>query len=184
MVNNAYLIGKKVHLRPLEKEDARAIVPWFNDAEVLRTIDRYRPMSVQQEEEFLAKLPDSATDLLLGIAVAGEGKLVGVTGLHKIDPKNRTAVFGIIVGAKTEWGKGYGTETTWLMAKHGFEALNLNRITLHVREFNDRGIRAYERVGYRREGLLRQDSFVEGKYHNTIVMGLLREEWDAARKRS
>ena len=67
------------------------------------------------------------------------------------------------------------------MAKHGFESLNLHRIELHVREGNERGIRAYERVGYKREGLLREDVFIEGRYQNTIVMSLLREEWDAKR---
>jgi RimJ/RimL family protein N-acetyltransferase len=173
----AYVIGKKVHLRPLEREDAPTIVPWFNDPDVLRTIDRYKPMTLPEEEGFIMSVAGGEHDLVLGIAPAGEDRLVGVTGLHKIQSKNRTAVFGITIGDKREWGKCYGTEATWLMAKHAFETLNLNRLMLHVREHNERGIRAYERVGYKREGVLRQDTFVEGRYVNTIVMGLLREEW-------
>src|SRR4051794_6727895 len=109
-VINAYLIGKKIYLRPLEKQDAPVVAPWFNDADVRRTIDRYFPMSINEEEEFLSKLRAGEHDVVLGIAVAADDKLIGVTGLHKISMKNHSAVFGIVVGAKDEWGKGYGTE--------------------------------------------------------------------------
>ena len=180
-MKNAYLPGQQIYLRPLEKEDAKAITHWFNDPEVRRTLDRYLPMTLQEEEAFLAKLPESQTDVVLGIALAADDRLIGVTGLHGIHAKNRAAVFGILIGEKAEWGKGHGTEAVRLMARLAFETLNLNRIELHVRQTNDRGIRAYERVGYKREGLLRQDSYVEGRYVDTIVMGLLRADWDERR---
>ena len=183
-MRNAYLIGKKIYLRPLEKTDAEAIAPWLNDPEIRRNLARYVPLGIGDEVEFLAKPRNSESELILGIALLENDKLIGSTGLHKIHPKDRSATFGILVGEKAEWGKGYGTEATFLMAKHAFETLNLNRVQLHVREFNERGIRAYERVGYRREGLLRQDTFVDGRYVNTLVMAILREEWDARRERS
>jgi [ribosomal protein S5]-alanine N-acetyltransferase len=78
---------------------------------------------------------------------------------------------------RTRISKGYGSEATRLLVRHGFETLNLHRIWLHVYEYNERGIRAYERVGFQREGVLRQDRFYEGRYWNTLVMGILREEW-------
>src|SRR5262249_47408000 len=106
------------------------------------------------------------------------------TGLHRIDFKERHAAFGITIGDKAEWGKGYGTETTRLLVEHAFEILNLNRVWLHVYEFNERGIRTYERVGFQKEGVLRQDHFHEGRYWSTIIMGILREEWQAAKTRT
>ena len=60
---------------------------------------------------------------------------------------------------------------------YAFRTLNLNRIWLHVFEFNERALRAYEKVGFVREGVLRQDVFREGRYWNTVVMGILRDEW-------
>jgi RimJ/RimL family protein N-acetyltransferase len=176
-MRNPYLIGKKIYLRPVEKEDAEAIAPWLNDPEVVRNIAHYTPMSIGAEVEYLSKPRNPETDVTLGIALSESDRLIGCAGLHKIHPKNRSAAFGIMVGEKAEWGKGYGTEATRLMTKHAFETLNLNRVELHVREHNERGIRAYERVGFQREGLLRQDTFVEGRYVNTIVMAILREEW-------
>src|SRR5262249_62195912 len=69
-----------------------------------------------------------------------------------------------------------------LLVEHAFEILNLNRVWLHVYEFNERGIRTYERVGFQKEGVLRQDHFHDGRYWSTIIMGILREEWQAAKK--
>jgi RimJ/RimL family protein N-acetyltransferase len=180
-MKNPFVTGTKIYLRPLERGDAPRIVPWFNDPEVTRTLERYRPMNLQEEEAFIEHAYRSEHDLPLGIAPLDAEQLVGVTGLHSIDGKNRHATFGIIIGEKSEWGKGYGTEATALMVAHAFDALNLNRVWLRVYEHNARAIRAYEKVGFRREGVLRQDRFSEGRYWDTIVMGILRDEWAAAR---
>jgi RimJ/RimL family protein N-acetyltransferase len=173
-----FLVGSAIYLRPLEKEDARTIVPWFNDAEVTRFTRRYRPLTLAEEEEYLRRLPDSATDVGLGIALRGDDRLVGLTALHDVDPRNRHAQLGLLIGDKDSWGKGYGTEATRLLVQYAFETLNLNRVWLHVYEHNARGLRVYEKVGFRVEGRLRQEAFRDGRYWDTVVMGLLREEWE------
>jgi RimJ/RimL family protein N-acetyltransferase len=66
-----------------------------------------------------------------------------------------------------------------LVIGHAFTTMNLNRIWLHVFDFNARARRVYEKLGFRLEGQLRQDHFCEGKYHDTLILGLLREEWQA-----
>jgi RimJ/RimL family protein N-acetyltransferase len=86
-----------------------------------------------------------------------------------------------MLGEPEEWGKGYGSEATRLVLRYAFETLNLNRVWLHVYEYNERGLRAYEKAGFRREGRLRQEMFRDGRYWDTIVMGILRDEWLAAR---
>ena len=63
------------------------------------------------------------------------------------------------------------------MLRHGFQTLNLNRVHLRAFEFNARAVRAYEKAGFVQEGILRQEHYAEGGYHNVIVMGALREEW-------
>jgi RimJ/RimL family protein N-acetyltransferase len=176
-MKNPFLIGSKIYLRPLEREDAGTVLPWVNDPEVTCNLLLYRPVNLQAEEEFIAKANQSEHDLVLGIAVAATDKLIGATGLDQIDFKNRHARFGILIGEKTEWGKGYGTEATGLLVRHAFETLNLNRVWLHVFEYNKRGIRVYEKVGFKKEGALRQDRFHGGRYWDTVAMGLLREEY-------
>jgi len=182
-MKSPFLTGTKVYLRPLEREDAPRLVPWINDAEVTRTLEVfYRPMNLQTELEFIENIYKSEHDVVLGIAVKQTDALIGATGLHRLDGKNRRASFGIFIGEKAEWGKGYGTEVTTLMTGYAFETLNLNRVWLHVYEYNERGIRAYEKVGFTREGVLRQDRYHEGRYWDTITMAILREEWEARKR--
>jgi RimJ/RimL family protein N-acetyltransferase len=176
-----FLIGPTVYLRPLEREDARVLAPWFNDPELTRFLMQYRPMTVAEEEAYLARLADSATDLALGIALRATDRLIGATGLHQIDGRNRHASFGITIGNKSYWGKGHGGEATRLVVGHAFETLNLNRVWLHVYEYNARARHVYDKLGFRVEGRLRQDTFRDGRYWDTLVMGLLRDEWVAGR---
>ena len=177
-MKNPFLIGVKVYLRPLEREDAPLLVPWFNDPEVTRNLRRYRPQTLRDEEAFLDKVTQSEHDVALGIVVRATDRLIGVTGLHQIDFKNRHSCFGILIGEKAEWGKGYGTEATALIVKHAFETLNLNRVWLQVYDDNARARRSYVKVGFREEGVLRQDCYREGRYWDTIVMAVLRQDWE------
>jgi RimJ/RimL family protein N-acetyltransferase len=182
-VKNPFLIGSRIYLRPIEREDVPLVTAWINRPEVTRTLRMTRPMNRRQEEEWGERLGRSENDLSLLIAVKETDRPIGATSFHHIDSRNRHAEFGIMIGEPDEWGKGYGTEATALMVRHAFETLNLNRIWLHVYEYNSRGLRSYEKLGFKKEGVLRQENFREGRYWDTIVMGLLRQEWEAAKDR-
>ncbi|HVN87809.1 MAG TPA: GNAT family protein [Candidatus Binatia bacterium] len=182
-MKNPFRIGSAIYLRPLEREDAPLFVTWLNDPEVTRTLNVYRPVDLPSEEEFIATIPKSDTDFVFGVALIATDHLIGTTGLHDVDWKNRHASFGINVGAKHEWGKGYGTDATVLTLQYAFETLNLHRVRLLVYEHNARAIRLYENVGFQREGLLREDRYHEGRYWNTITMAMLRDEWDRTQSR-
>jgi RimJ/RimL family protein N-acetyltransferase len=176
-MKNAYLIGETVYLRPLERADAAMAQGWLLDPEVRRQIRQYNPLTLQSEEEYIAKLGQSPHDVGLVIVLRGDDRPIGLCGLHDLDVKNRSVQLGILLGVKELWGKGHGTEATRLLIRHAFDTLNLNRVWLHVYEDNARGIRAYEKAGFKKEGVLRQDNFRDGKYADTIVMAILREEW-------
>jgi RimJ/RimL family protein N-acetyltransferase len=178
-VQNPFLVGSKIYLRPLEQADAPLLQPGMNDPEVIRNLTRYRPLSLRDEEAFIERVSKDEHVFVFGMAVRETDRLIGATGLHDLDIRNRHAQFGIHIGDKSEWGKGYGTEATGLVVGYAFQTLNLNRIWLRVYEENRRGIRCYENIGFQQEGVLRQDHFRDGRYGNTIIMGILRTEWDA-----
>jgi RimJ/RimL family protein N-acetyltransferase len=176
-VHNPFLIGTRIYLRPLEPGDAPAFVTWFNDPEVNRFLLRYNPLTLAWEEDWLNQALRSE-DVFLGIVRAEDDRLIGSTGLHQFDWRCRHATFGINIGDKSQWGQGHGTEATALLLQHAFRTLNLNRVWLHVYEYNPRGIRVYEKLGFRREGTLRQHTFRDGRYWDIITMGILRGEWE------
>jgi RimJ/RimL family protein N-acetyltransferase len=82
-----------------------------------------------------------------------------------------------MIGEKSFWNLGYGTEAVRLLVAHGFQSLNLNRIALHVFQDNPRAIRAYEKAGFTHEGRQRQGEFHQGKYVDVLLMSILRSEW-------
>ncbi len=171
-----FRIGTATYLRPVERTDAATIQPWMNDLEVTRNLTRFLPISLQAQEAFLDGMGERG-DVVLGIADKASDALVGVCGLHDLHWQTRQAAFGITVGDKAAQGKGHGTEATRLMVGFAFETLNLNRVWLKVYEGNDRAARVYEKAGFRKEGVLRDDAFRDGRYRDSIVYGILRAEW-------
>jgi RimJ/RimL family protein N-acetyltransferase len=176
-VKNAFLIGSQIYLRPVEIEDAPSYAQWLNDSEVRRTLNRQNPISLRMEQDWIESTNKDEGTLSLAIVIKENDRLIGGAGLRDIDFVNRHAVFGICLGDKNEWDKGHGTEALRLLLGHAFETMNLHRISLHVLEHNKRGLRCYEKVGFVREGILRQETFRAGRYWDTIVMAILREEW-------
>ncbi len=177
-----YLIGERVYLRPLNRDDAPTLQRHINHPEVVRTLAVWRPMSLESETAFIDRITQSESDVVLGIALKEDDRLIGSAGLHGIDWRSRVGEFGIQIGDPVEWGKGYGTEVTRLVTGYGFEGLGLHRVWLRVYDHNPGGLRAYEKVGYVREGVMRQAVWREGAFHDVIVMAMLAPEWKAAGK--
>ena len=114
-----------------------------------------------------------------------DGRPIGTVGLHDIHERSGHAEFGIAIGEKEEWGKGYGSDALNAICDFGFGELRLERIELHVYAENERGRRAYEKAGFVHEGTLRHAHFARGQHQDVHVMSQLRDEWLALpRKRS
>jgi diamine N-acetyltransferase len=174
------LYGKRIRLRAIEREDLPHFVVWLNDPEVRRNLQLFQPLSLTQEEEWfngILQRPVDEQPLVIEIKIADGWQAVGNVGLFAIRNADRAAETGIFIGEKSLWGQGYGTEVMTLMLKHGFKELNLNRIFLRVYETNQRGLRAYEKAGFKQEGRLRQDRFMDGKYIDVLLMSVIRSEW-------
>ena len=175
-MENPFLIGDKVYLRPIEPDDGPRLRRWFNDYEVRRATSRHRPMHAAAQEEWMKNM-QSRGDVVLMIVVRGTDETVGMTGLHEIDPRHRRATYGIAIGEKNEWNKGYGTEAARLLVGYGFDTLNLHKVCLDAFADNARAIHSYEKLGFRHEGLFREHFFRDGRYCDGVVMGVLRNEW-------
>jgi len=174
------LKGRSVLLRPVKKSDISYFLKWFNDAEVIQYLEMYLPMTEMWEEKFIEELGTTRakSDVILVIEVI-EGdstRPVGSCGLHQINPKDRNALFGIAIGEKDYWSKGYGLEAARLLINYGFQQLNLHRISSYAVAFNERSIKLHKKVGFREEGRLRQATFKNGQYHDHVQFGVLREE--------
>jgi RimJ/RimL family protein N-acetyltransferase len=175
------LKGENVLLRPIKRSDILCFLKWFNDPEIVQYLDMYLPMTEMSEEKFIEELGTTRakSDIILVVeAIEGEStKPIGNCGLHQISPKDHNATFGIIIGEKDYWSKGYGVEAARLLINYGFQQLNLHRISSSAIVYNDRSIKLHKKLGFRAEGRLRQAMFKNGQYHDRVEFGILREEW-------
>jgi RimJ/RimL family protein N-acetyltransferase len=179
------IYGERVRLRATERTDVPSYYEWVNDPEVTRGLALYLPMSNAEEQRWFERtLERDPQEKPLAIEVRdGEAwKLIGNCGVFGIEWTNRSAELGILIGDKSVWDRGYGTETMTLLLRHGFETLNLNRLFLRVFAANVRAVRAYEKAGFVEEGRLRQAVFKNGRYDDIIVMSVLRSEWENRRR--
>lgn len=172
-------VGDLVSLAPLRREDVPTYTRWFQDYEVQRLLmpEVLVPFTSETEESWYESASRQNNGYTFGIRTLADDKLIGNCSLFEISHKNRSAIFGIVLGEKDYWGKGYGTEATRLTVRFGFDELNLNRIQLEVYDFNPRARRAYEKAGFCHEGIRRKALFREGKYWDIEIMAILRDEW-------
>ena len=176
-MKNPFIVGDKIYLRPLDTEDIDSFVLWLNDEEVRQYLSRVTPLNKVREKDFIEGLYKDDQEIILGIALKENDQLIGSVGMHRIAMPFRHAELGIVIGDKSCWSKGCGTEVLNLMLGHGFDELNLHRIFLTVLGFNARAIRAYEKVGFKEEGIFRDHIYRNGKYHDVHYMGILEDEW-------
>jgi RimJ/RimL family protein N-acetyltransferase len=181
------LEGKLVRLRAIEPEDLDRNFEWVNDHDVTRHLVIRYPLSRDVERGFVeGRNANSFANTILAIETK-EGVHIGNCGLHEVQPENRKASLGIMIGDKQYWSNGYGTDAVTTLLRFGFGEMNLNRVWLHVFEFNERAIACYKKCGFVEEGRLRENHYGEGRYWDTVTMGILRSEYDAlhgSRKRS
>lgn len=169
-----------MRLRAIEKDDLPRFTAWLNDPEVRRNLVVFQPLSSVQEEKWfeeILKRPVEEQPLNMDVLDKDTWRHAGNISFFDLDQRSRSAEIGIFIGEKTLWDKGFGSEAMRLMIAHGFETLNLNRIFLRVFEINPRGIRCYEKAGFRHEGRMRQAYYLEGRYIDVLIMSILKEEY-------
>jgi RimJ/RimL family protein N-acetyltransferase len=168
------LEGALVRLRAVEEEDLPAINQGIWDPEVSEGLAIAWPEALAQTRGFWERVRASDSDVLFAIETLA-GEFVGCVGLHGIDSRSRQAELGIWI-ARPYWDKGYGTDAVRVTSRFGFREMSLQRVSLRVYDTNPRGRRAYEKVGFKEEGRLRRGHFIDGRYVDVVLMGLLAED--------
>ncbi len=173
--------GEQVYLRPAERADIDLFVRWFADSETTRYLALRAPFSKAMEEKWFEGMIEKqgkATYHFV-ICLLADDRAIGTAGFHHVDHENGNASFGISIGEKAEWSKGYGTDALRAICDFGFGQLRLERIELDVYEPNQRARRSYEKAGFVTEGTMRHAHFSDGRHQDVLRMALLRGEWEA-----
>lgn len=177
------LKGELVRLCAVDHEElGKAYALWNRDSELKRLMDlsAARLNSAKAEFDFFKKMVEEAKpeNNFFTIRALGDNRLLGDIGLDVINNwGSREAFVGLEIGNRNDWGKGYGTDAMKIMLRFAFTEINLRRVTLNVFEYNPRGIRSYEKVGFQHEGRTRGALLKDGQRWDMLYMGILRDDW-------
>ena len=184
LFNTMFLEGQRVYLRPLEKEDLGLLRQWANNPEIRGLTGEVTPTTQTGLEEFLQKIHNDTTRVWFAIVVKDDHRLIGECGLLRMFPPWRTTDLSIILGDQTAWGKGYGTETIHLLLDYAFGYLNFHRVSIGVVGSNERALRFYEKVGFKREGIQRDGYYYNHTYQDFVMLSILEDEFRASPKKA
>jgi RimJ/RimL family protein N-acetyltransferase len=172
----------RLALRPVVVTDAPALMAWLSDTEVTAGRPEAAAPTLAGVERQLDDWVNSygRSSMYFTIERRPEPVAIGIVGLQRIDRVNGSAAIDILIGDRAAWGRGLGREALTAALRIGFTELRLHRIWLLVYAYNERAIRAYERLGFQHEGRFRDGVFRHGAYHDVLEMAILASEWQDA----
>jgi len=173
-----FLKAKRISLDALDPEKHREYVTrWINDPEVTKfMVYGQLPMTEHKIMEMLESQVANPANVVFLVRHGKKAKPIGFAGLYDIHLTARKAEFRILIGERSAWGKGIGTEVTKVITDYAFDRLNLHRVWLGVTSENAGAVRAYEKAGYVREGVLKDDIWRNGRWYDSIRMAVIRQE--------
>jgi RimJ/RimL family protein N-acetyltransferase len=172
----------RLRLRPFGDADADALFALHSNAHVLRYWDSPPWSERSRAERFIAgcrTMAEEGTGARVAIDRASDGEFIGWCSLSQWNPDYRSASLGYCF-TEAAWGHGYATEAARAVLRWAFDTLDLNRVQAEADTRNIASARVLEKLGFVREGTLREDCVVNGDVSDSWVYGLLRREWTPA----
>ena len=177
------LPGKKVRLRSVKIQDTKMLHRWINNKKLNRFLGAEIPISLAKEKKIVRQMVKSKGSKHFIIELVETKEPIGMMSLHHINKKHRRAFTGAYLAYAKHWGKGYGSDAKMVLLKYAFTKLKLNRVESHAFPHNPRSVRYSLKCGYKREGLLRQSMCKKGKFYDSIILGVLKQDWLKVAKR-
>lgn len=175
--------GKYVKFRPIEESDLRKLRNWRNGHHVKRTTREYRLLSMFNQKAWFESLhlQNPPKDIMFGITTK-KNSLIGVCGLTYIDWKNRNAEISIYLDGKNWQDKKETTDSINLLSTYGFGELGLHKLYVEIYSFVKETIRLYESLDFKKDGILRDVVWRNGKWWNSVIYSKIETEFKDAKK--
>jgi ribosomal-protein-alanine N-acetyltransferase len=176
MPGAAFIEGDKVNLRTIEEEDLEFIRDSFNQPEVWKNLDYKIPQNLKQEREFFEEVISSEDSV--NLAICSDNQLMGLIELKEQENGDGVAEIGIWI-APDYHGNGYGTEASKLLVDHAFKELRYHKVYARAFESNKASQTVWKKLGFEKEGELREQAYRKGSYEDTYIYGVLEDEWSS-----
>ena len=170
---------ERLLLRPLKMSDSGAYLDIFSDTMTLLYWSNEPISSIEEAESLIRQdIEWSASDncICLGVALADSNLIIGKVTLFQLSEQNRRAEIGYVLDRR-HWGKGYMTEALGWLLDYAFDELKLHRLEADTDPDNLPSLALLEKFGFAQEGLFRDRWWVHGKWHDSVMLGLLEEDY-------
>lgn len=176
--SNYFLEGKRIYLREVRPLDVNErYYRWMNDPEVTRFLEsRFYPNSMDQLHDYVVGKLGDRDNIFLAIVLKEGDRHIGNIKLGPIQGIHRIADIGLLIGEKDCWGKGYATEAIQLVADYAFNVLNLHKLNAGCYGTNEGSARAFQKAGFVREGVRKEQFYSGGSYVDDILLGLVKPD--------
>ena len=166
----------EIEVRKFLLEDVEKKVKWINDSNNNKFLHYDLPLEYEKTACWYKRISDS-TERFDG-TILYDDTPVGLIGLLNIDKKNLKAEYYICLGEKEYKGKGIALIASKMLIDYAFTVLKLNKVYLYTEEENTAAQKLFERLGFEREGLLKDDLVYNGRHVNRYVYGILERDWN------
>lgn len=172
--------GNQVYLTPIEREDLPQLMKWRNIPEFRKHFREYRELSKEMQENWYnTKVLNDISTIMFSIKRVVDDELLGCCGLCYINWVHRTADLSLYIGWNESYidENGYAEESCKLLFDYGFKELGLNKIWTEIYEFDTKKYILYHKLGFQKDGVLREQYYYNGRYWNSNLLSLLHREW-------
>ncbi|HUY99659.1 MAG TPA: GNAT family protein [Thermomicrobiaceae bacterium] len=170
------IVGERVMLGPLRREQIPLRLRWANDLTTNRAYDLPRPVTEETFRATYDPVVGETRHIRFTLYERATRRPIGHASLLRVELRDRTAEFDLLIGEADARGRGYGTEATQLVLDYAFTALGLHSIFLRVYAFNLAGIRAYEKAGFREVARRHECFWMGGRFWDMVFMDCLARE--------
>ncbi|MBR3348506.1 MAG: GNAT family N-acetyltransferase [Solobacterium sp.] len=173
---NQEIRGKRIILREQTETDASFYAYWFSQPQIMFQCGFEKPVD-EEEMKTVINVNHKSEDSLWFTITDFEGNLIGETGLLRMFPAWHQTDLTIIIPDPKMQSQGYGTEAIRLMLDLAFETYGMHRVSIGVVGLNTEALRFYERIGFKKEGILEEAYYYNNEYSDFVMMRLLSYEW-------
>jgi RimJ/RimL family protein N-acetyltransferase len=152
---------------------------WVNDPQVVGNLAAFagEPFTRDDELAWIRRTVTSTSDVVFSVLDEDTHRYLGQIGIHQIHARSKVGRLGVVIAAKGDMGKGYGTAAIRGILDHAFGPLGLHKVWVMMFAHNTRTRGIVSRLGFVEEGTLREEYFHDGGWHDMVRLSLLAREW-------
>lgn len=173
------LYGKITGLRALEREDLKLLRDWRNNPTFRRNFREHRELNLTNQESWFNRTTSNPNDFMFLIESLDKHEPLGACGLLYTNWLIRSSDFSFYIGHDNLYiDQNYAFDAARTLIKYAFNDLNLNKIWMELYEFDTLKIDFFvQKFGFKVDGKLRQNAFTDGRYWDSHIISLLKEDY-------